>query len=157
MVFETINGDERISYPKFIAFMVVTYKRHLSAVSKSTFGCPPLSILLCLRELLVPEWVFSKRTSEGRVCFHCNRDSTNGRIVEKIFLNELVLSRRYDECLCQSLQTIVFNRSVGEHVHSFFVIIILESNTTRLKRTIHISKTNIGVVANHVKIESSSN
>ena len=80
--------------------------------------------------MLIPERVFSKRTTEGRVCVQCNRNLTNGSIVEIVFLNELVLPRRYDECLCQSLQIILFYRSVTEHVHSLFVIIILESNTT---------------------------
>ena len=84
-------------------------------------------------KLLIPKRVFSKRTSEGRVCNHCNHDSTNGSIVENVFSNELVLSRRYDECLCLSLQIILFYKIIGEHVHSFFVIIILESNTTSVK------------------------
>ena len=83
--------------------------------------------------MLIPEWVFSERTSKGRVCIPCNRDSTNGSIVENVFLNELVLSGRYDECLCQSLQLIVFYTSISEHVHSLFVIIILESNTMSIK------------------------
>ena len=38
----------------------------------------------------------------------------------------------------------------------FFVIIILESNTTSVEKTIHNSKTDIGVVTNHVKIGSTS-
>ena len=84
-------------------------------------------------KLLIPEWVFSKGTSEGRVCAHCNRDSTNGSTVENVFLNELVSPRRYDECLCQSLQIFVFYRRIGECVHSLFVIIILERNTTSAK------------------------
>ena len=114
--------------------MVVTYRRQLSAVSKSTIGCPPLSILILSEiKLLLPEWFFSKRTSKGRVCVHCNGNPTNGSIVEDVFLNELVLSRRYDECLCQSLQITVFYRSISEHVHSLFVIIILESNTPSVK------------------------
>ena len=108
-------------------------------------------------KLLIPDWVFSKRTSKGRVCVHCNSNPANGSIVENVFLNELVLSRRYEESLCQSLQIIVFYRSISEHIHSLFVIIILESNTTSVKRTIHNSKTDIGVVTNHVKIGSSSN
>ena len=45
----------------------------------------------------------------------------------------------------------------GEHVHSFFVIIILESNKTSVNSTIHNSNTDIVVVANLVKIGSSSN
>ena len=44
--------------------------------------------------MLIPEWVVSRRTFEDRVCVHYNRDSTNGGIVEKVFLNELILSRR---------------------------------------------------------------
>ena len=107
-------------------------------------------------KLLIPEWVFCKRTSKGRVCVHSNSNPTNGSI-ENVFLNELVLSRRYDECLCQCLQIVVFYWSISKHVHPLFVIIILESNTTSVKSAIHNSKTDIGVVANHVKIGSSSN
>ena len=40
---------------------------------------------------------------------------------------------------------------------SSFVIIILESNTTSVKRTIHNSKNDIRVVANLVKNGSTSN
>ena len=148
---------EGISSRKFIAFMVVTYRRHLSAASKSTIGCPPEYSNSTEIKLLIPDWVFSRRTSEGKVCVHCNRNSSNGSFVENVFLNELVLPRRYDERLCQNQQFIVFYRSISEYVHSLFVIIILESNTTSVKWTIHNSKTDNGVVANHVKIGSSSN
>ena len=42
------------------------------------------------------------------------------------------------------------------HVHSFHVMNILESNTTSVKRTIHLSKINVGVVTNHVQIRFGS-
>ena len=118
----------------FIAFMVVTYRRHLSAVSKVYNWLSPSEYSnLSEIKLLIPEWVFCKRTSKSRVCVHCNSNPTNGRIVENVFLNELVLSRRYDECLCQCLQLVVFYRSISEHVHSFSEMIILESNTMSVK------------------------
>ena len=40
--------------------------------------------------MLISEWVSSKRTNEGGDCVHCNGDSTNGSIVENVFLKELV-------------------------------------------------------------------
>ena len=46
--------------------------------------------------------------------------------------------------------------SLCKNVHSFVVIMMPESNTTSVKRTIDISKTNVGVVTNHVKITSGS-
>ena len=137
--------------------MVVTNRRQLSAVSKIYIWLPPSEYFnLSEIKLLIPEWVFSEITSEGKVCVHWNRNSTNGSIVENVFLNELVLSRRYDECLCQSLQIIVFYGNISEHVHCLFVIIILETNTTSVKRTIQNLKTDIGVVTNHVKTGSNS-
>ena len=42
---------EGISSWKFVAFMVVTYRQQLSAVSKSAISCPTPSILFCLRSI----------------------------------------------------------------------------------------------------------
>ena len=107
-------------------------------------------------KLLIPKWIFSIRSSECRVCIHCNSNPTNCSLIENVFLNELVLSGRNDESLCKSFQIVELYRSVSNHVHSFLVIIILESNTTSVKWTINKSKTNIGVFANHVEIRSGS-
>ena len=69
-------GIERISSWKFIALMVVTYRRQLPAVSKSTISCPPLSILFCLRSNCSYQNEFSvKITSEGRVKTECSLQS----------------------------------------------------------------------------------
>ena len=107
-------------------------------------------------KLLLPEWIFSTISSECRVCIHCNSNPTNWSIVANVFLNELVLSDRNDESLCKSFQIVKLHRSVSKHVHSFLLIIILESNTTSVKWTINNSKTNVGVVTNHVEIKSGS-
>ena len=107
-------------------------------------------------KLLIPEWIFSIRSSECRVCIHRNSNLTNWSIVENVFLNELVFSGTNDESLCKSFLIVKLHRSVSKHVHSFLVIIILESNTTSVKWTINNSKTNVGVVANHVEIRSGS-
>ena len=104
-------------------------------------------------KLLIPEWIFSIRSSECRVCIHCNSNPTNWSVVENVFLNELVLSGRNTENLCKSFQIVELYRSVSKHVHSFLVINTLESNTTSVKSTINNSKTN---VASHVEIRSSS-
>ena len=106
--------------------------------------------------MLIPEWIFSIRSSECRVCIHCKSNPSNWSLVENVFLNELVLPGRNDESLCKSFQIVELYRSVSKHVHSFLVIIILESNTASVKLTINNSKTNVGVVANHVEIRSSS-
>ena len=152
VIFENNNGDWGNIVHKFIAFMVVTYRRKFSLISKSIFGCPPSEYCnLSDMKLLIPEWVFSKRTSEGGVCVHCNCDSTNGSIVENVFLNELICLAGMMNVFAKVSKKIVFYRSINEHVHSRFVIIILESNTTSVKWTIHNSKTDIGVVAIHVK------
>ena len=107
-------------------------------------------------ELLIPERIFSIRSSEGRVCIHCNSNPTNWSIVENVFLNELVLSGRNDESLCKSFLIVELHWSVSKHVHSFFVIIFLESNTASINWKVNNSKTNVGVVANHVEISSGS-
>ena len=107
-------------------------------------------------KLLIPEWIFSKRSSECRACILCNSNPTNWSIVENVFLNELVLSGRNDESLCKNFQIVEFHRSVSKHVHSFLVIIILESNMTSVQSTINNSKTDVWVVANHVEIRSGS-
>ena len=112
--------DDGISSWKFIAFIVVTYRRKLSAESKSNNWLTSSEYSnLSEIKLLIPERVFCKRAYKGRVCVHCNCDATNGGIVENVFLNELVLSGRHDECLCQSLQIVVFYRSISQHVHFF--------------------------------------
>ena len=84
-------------------------------------------------KLLIPEWIFSTKSSECRVCIHCNSNPTNWSIVENVFLNELVLSGRNDEILCKSFQIVELYRSVSKHVHSVLVIIIFEGNTTSVK------------------------
>ena len=112
---------------------------------------------LCEIKLLIPDWIFSTRSSECRVCIHCNSSPTNWSVVENIFLNDLVLPGRSDERLCKSSQIVELHWSVSKHVHSFLVIIIIESNTTSVKRTINNSKTNVGVVTNHVEIRSGPN
>ena len=133
--------------------MVVTYRRQMSAVSKSTNGCPPLSLLCCLRSNCWYQIGFSvKEPVKAEFVFIAIATRRMGALLKMFFFNELVLSGRYDECLCQSLQIIVFYRSISEHVHSLFLIIILESNTTSVKWTIHNSTLYIGVVANHVKL-----
>ena len=48
------------------------------------------------------------------------------------------------------------HRIVSKHVHSFLVLIIFESNTKSVKWTINTSKTDVGVVANQVKIRFGS-
>ena len=58
--------------------------------------------------------------------------------------------------LCKSFQIIKLLRNVRKHVHSFLVIIILESKRTSVKLTINNSKTDVGVVTNHVEIRSGS-
>ena len=70
--------------------------------------------------MLIPEKVLSKRTSEGRVCVHCNRESTNGSVVDNVFLNEMVLPRTYDECLCQSLQKMYSTGAEATCLFSFY-------------------------------------
>ena len=106
--------------------------------------------------MLIPELIFSITSSECKVCIHSNCNPTNWRIVENVLLNELVLSGRNDESLCKKFQIVELHRSVSKQVHSFLVIIILESNTTSVKSTINNSKTDVGVVANHVEIRSGS-
>ena len=110
----------------------------------------------CKIKLLIPEWIFNIRSSECTVCFHCKSNPANWSIVENVFLNGLVLSGRNDESLCKSFQIVELDRSVSKHVQSFLVVIILESNTTSVKWTINNSKTNGGVVANHVELRSGS-
>ena len=62
MVYEIINRTWWLSTRKLIAFIVITYKQQLSAVSKSTIGWPPLSIQICL----------------GSECWYQNWFSING-------------------------------------------------------------------------------
>ena len=107
-------------------------------------------------ELLILKRVFTESTSESRVCIHGYCDSTNGSIVENIFLDELFLTGLNDKCLCHSFHIVVFHRSICKHVHSFLVLILLETNAACVERTVYNSETNIGVVANHVKIRSRS-
>ena len=157
VIFKIINGDWGNIILKVHCFHGSHIKTTIvSSIKIYNWLSPSEYSNLSETKLLIPDWVFCKRTSKGRVCVHCSSNPTNGSIVENVLLNELVLSRRYDECLCQCLQIVLFYRSISEHVHSLFVIIILESNTTSVKWTIHNSKTDIGVVANHVKIGSSS-
>ena len=133
--------------------MVVTCRRQLSA-GINIYNClsPSVYSILSQIKLLIPEWVFSKWTSEGRVCFRWNRESTNGSIVGKVFLNELVLSGRNDERLCKSFHVVELPRGVSKHVQSLLVIIILESNTTSIKWSINNCKTDVGIVASHLKL-----
>ena len=83
--------------------------------------------------MLIPDCIFSVRSSKCRVFIHCNSNPTNWSIVKIVFSNELVLSGGSDESLFKSFQIVEFHRSVSKHVHSFLTIIILESNRTSVK------------------------
>ena len=52
-------------------------------------------------KLFTPENFFSLKSTDIRVCIHCNSNPTNWSIVENVFLNELALCGRNDE---ESLQ-----------------------------------------------------
>ena len=157
MVFEIINWNWGFIILKVHCFHCSTIKATIIRSIK-VYDWLTSSEYSNLSELKVlkSEWIFSTRSIECRVCIHCNINLTNWSIVENYFLNELVLSGRNNENLCKSFQIVELYRSVSKHVHSFLVIIILESNTTSVKWTISNSKTNVRVVANHVEIRSGS-
>ena len=110
----------------FRCFIVVTWRRQLSAASKSTIGWPLLSILICLwSKGSYQKRTFSIRSSEWRVCIHCNNNPTNWSIVEKVCLKELfeyfcfgfellrviTIPRRCFGILCQRPLTLSFIQS----------------------------------------------
>ena len=104
-------------------------------------------------KLLIPELIFSIKSSECSVCIHCDSNPTN--ICWKCFLEWTgFVWQEWWKSLLESSNNELY-KSVSKHVHSFLVIIILESNTTSVKWTINNSKTNVGV-ANHVEIRSGS-
>ena len=107
-------------------------------------------------EKLIPEWIFSVRSSKCRFCIQWNGSSTNWGIVTNVFLNEMVLSGRNDDSLCYGLHLIEFHRSIGKQVHSSMVIIVLGSKLTSVDCAINNLKTYVGVVANHVRIKYDS-
>ena len=107
-------------------------------------------------DVSIPELVSTLRSSESTVCIHCNSKVTNWSIVKIVFLNELKLSSGNDKILCYSFQFFEIHGSIGKHTLSFFVIIILESKTTCVKRAINNSKTKVGVVTNHMKLTAGS-
>ena len=107
-------------------------------------------------KFLITEWIFSVWSSECRVYSLCKSNPLNSSMVENSFLNELVLFGKNDENLCKSFQLVDFHKSRRRHVHSFLVIIIRQSNRKSVMWTINNSKTNAGVVANHVKVRSGS-
>ena len=157
MVFEIINWNWRnvilkvhcVHFCNIKATIISSFKIHDWLTSSEYSNLSDI-------QFLIPEWIFSIRSSECRVCIHCNSNPTNWSIVENVFLNELVLSGRNDESLCKSFQLVELHRTVSTHVHSFLVIITFESNTTSVKWTINNSKNNVGVVSNHVEIRSGS-
>ena len=67
-----------------------------------------------------------------------------------------VSSGRNGTLLCHSFQLVVLHGSICKHDHTSLVSIILESNSTSVKRTINIFRTNVGFVINHVKFRSCS-
>ena len=77
-------------------------------------------------KLLIPELIFSMRSSQNATFIDCKSSPTNWSIVEHVFLKELVLSGRNDESLRKSFQLIELQRSVSKHVHSFLVIFDIE-------------------------------
>ena len=157
MVSEIINWSWRDIILKVHCFLCSNIKVTIISSIK-VYNWLTTSEYFSLRDLklLIPEWYFTRRSSECRVCIHCNSNPKNWSILENIFLSELVLSGRNDKSLCKSLQTVELHRSVSDHVHSFLVIIILESKTTTVQWTINNSKTDVGVDANHVEIRSGS-
>ena len=154
VVFEIINWNWGISLGKFIVFIVVMFRRQLSAASTSTIGWHPVSF---------PIWMRSK-------CWYQTGFSVYNPVnVESVFV--AIVIRRIRALLkmlffrmnwfCPAGKIKIFailqkHRSICKHVLSFLVIIILESNTTSVNWIINKSKTNFGVVANHVKIRSGS-
>ena len=136
LVHSDIWNCRRESPWMFIDFVVVAYKRQLSAASKSAIGRPPEFSNLSNIELLIPEWVFSLRSSESRFCIHCKSKLTNRSIVKNVFLNELFLSSGNNKFLCERLQKLEPHGSICKNIHFFFVLIILGGNTTNEGNTI---------------------
>ena len=157
MILKVINRD-----PLYVVLEVHCFHRSyvhttiIGSVKIYTWLPSPEYSSLSEIELLIPKRVFSEGTSEGRVCIHDSCDSTNGSIVEKIFLDELLLTGCNDKCLYQSFHIVLFHRCICKHVHSFLVIILLETNAACVQRTVYNCETNIGVVANLVKNRSCS-
>ena len=122
--------------------------------SFKVYGCLINSKYCNLPEIkvLTPKWFFSVRSSEFRVYIHCNSNLTNWSLVENVFLDELFFYSGNDKNLCYSFQADELHRSIGKHVHSFCVIVILESNTTSVVRTINNSNCNVEIVAICVKM-----
>ena len=112
---------------------------------------------MCLNpKLLIPEWVFTKGTREGRIFIHYYDVSADGCIVENVFLYNIFLSGRNDKCLGKCFQVVY---STGQYdsisIHSRFLIIVSKLLTTNIKRTIHYSKANVRVITKHKKVGSS--
>ena len=149
-------GIKGISFRKFPAFIVVTYKRQISAASKSTIGWPTLSILI------------SPRTK----CWYQNWFSKNDPVDSEFVFSAIAILQTgallkmfsWKNCFCLARMMKVFT-NVSKYLYStrvygglsiFLVIIILVSNTTGVKRTINKPKSNVGAVTNYVKIKSGS-
>ena len=80
-----------------------------------------------------------------------------GAMLTNVFLEELVLSCSNNKNLCQNLQLVELHRGICKSVCPVLLVIIVhEINTMILNRTVIDSKTNVGVVANHVKVRSGS-
>ena len=104
----------------------------------------------------ISEWILSVRSSECRVRIFCNSTPTNWSIVKSVFLDELV-------CPAELIKVFVrvsnYLNSTGVFASMSilcFAIFISESSTMSLARAINTSKTNIGVVANDVEMNSCS-
>ena len=106
-------------------------------------------------KLLIPEWFFSVWSSECRLCIHCNRNPSNWSVVENVFFQRtrfvwqewwMPLQEFLDSWTQQEYDQACSFVSCDSHPWEHY---------DECKRTINNSRTNVGVVVNHVKIRPS--
>ena len=153
MVFEIINLNWRNIILKVQCFLCCNIKAtFISSVKVYDWLTFSEYSKLSESKFLIPECFFSVRSRDCRVCYNCSGKTTIWSSNKKVFLDELFLSGRNGESLCKNFQIVEIHKSLTKFVHSVLVMIIPQTKTTNVKWTINNSKTNVGVVANHVTI-----
>ena len=160
------TGIDGISSWKFIAFIVVTYKRPLSFVSWCTIGCPPLSILISLRVNCRYQNGFSaKEPVKAEFEFVAMAVRSKGGLLNIFSWMNCFYRPGTIKSLCQRFYVAVLNWSISYLRHSLFLIVFFEHHANfdehlerslSILRSVHNTQANIGILVYHVEVWSRS-
>ena len=155
--FKLSMGTEEISPLKLIIFFVSTHTQNSLSASKSTISWPPLANPNCLRiNHRYQKWLSVNGPVIAEFDFIAIAIWGTGALLKKVSLKKLILPGKKKEGLSLIFQIVELHETIRNLVYSSLMIIILDENTSSVKRTNNNFKTDIRTVANNQTNSSGS-